>query len=65
MNKSTKKKRTYYKVDVLKRVAKKFDVSVSFVTKSLRGERTSDRAELCVKEYKVMTKNVANFINNQ
>jgi predicted transcriptional regulator len=65
MNKTTKIKRKKYNTEVIKRVAKKLGVTTNFVAKSLRGDRKSDRAQLCVKQYKSITKSVNEFIDNQ
>lgn len=62
MGKSMEKRRSYNTL-VISELAKRYKCTDRFVRLSLRGERSSERAELIQKDYKELTQKVESALS--
>ncbi|MFY8189063.1 MAG: hypothetical protein ACOVLC_14050 [Flavobacterium sp.] len=66
MDKSKQKKKyNTYNPTAIAALVKKYDVSAVFVRTCLRGERNSKTAIKIAEDYKTLSQEVQQFINNQ
>ncbi|CAA0235665.1 conserved hypothetical protein [Tenacibaculum maritimum] len=64
MNKLTKK-RIKYNEDILLKLKKRYDYSIDFIRKSLRGDRVGEMPDILIKEYKKMEAASRKAIENE
>jgi hypothetical protein len=61
MSKPTKKRNKYNQL-AIQQLAKKYNTSIVYVRQCLRGERTSQKAEILQKEYKTLDKSLTEVL---